>query len=127
MNILFLCTANLNRSRTAEDFYRSICTQHEFRSAGLSKKLCEKFGTNLCTIDLLSWADKIFVMQDMHVQRIVTHVGDLYLDKVEVLNIEDVYSYMQQELIDKIKSNVRLQFLCDSDFIMCGAKRYIKF
>lgn len=111
MNILFLCTANFNRSRTAQDFYRSTRTDHQFESAGLSQKYCQKYGTTLCTLELLRWADKIFVMEQAHAQRIAEHVGELYLCKVEVLNIEDVYSYMQRELIEKLTSHERLQFL----------------
>ena len=111
MNILFLCTANLHRSRTAEHFFRSINLNHEFKSAGLSQKYCQKYGTTLCSLELLDWADKIFVMEDVHVQRLVEHVGELYTHKIEVLNFQDVYQYMQSELIDKLKSNEKLQFL----------------
>ncbi len=46
MNILFLCTANLNRSRTAEDFYRSTSAADQYRSAGLSQKYCQKYSYN---------------------------------------------------------------------------------
>lgn len=111
MNILFLCTANLNRSRTAEDFYHSNSPKHQFKSAGLSQKYCQKYGTNLCTIELLEWSDKIFVMEEMHVQRIAEHGGGSYLNKIEVLNIDDIYQYMQPELIEKLTSNEKLLFL----------------
>lgn len=111
MNILFLCTANLNRSRTAEDFFSSTCAAHQYKSAGLSQKYCQKYGTTLCTIELLTWADKIFVMEDMHVQRIAEHAGESYLNKLEVLNVDDVYKYMQRELIEKLLANDKLRFL----------------
>ena len=111
MNILFLCTANVNRSRTAEDFYRSNSPKHQFKSAGLSQKYCQKYGTILCTIELLQWSNKIFVMEDMHVQRIAEHAGESYLNKIEVLHIDDIYQYMQPELIDKLMSNDKLLFL----------------
>lgn len=111
MNILFICTANQHRSRTAEDFYRSSRANHQFKSAGVSQKYCQKYGTTLCTIELLEWADKVFVMEDMHVQRIAEHAGDSYLNKLEVLNIEDIYQYMQPELIEKLVSNEKLLFL----------------
>lgn len=111
MNILFLCTSNLNRSRTAEDFFRSTCASHQYKSAGLSQKYCQKHGTTLCTTELLNWAHKIFVMEDMHVQRIAEHAGESYLNKLEVLNIDDVYQYMQPELIEKLVANDKLRFL----------------
>jgi predicted protein tyrosine phosphatase len=111
MNILFLCTSNLNRSRTAEDFFKSTCAAHQYKSAGLSQKYCKKHGTTLCTIELLNWAHKIYVMEDMHVQRIAENAGQSYLSKLEVLNIEDVYQYMQPELVEKLVANDKLSFL----------------
>ncbi len=111
MNILFLCTSNLNRSRTAEDFFRSTCAAHQYKSAGLSQKYCQKHGTTLCTTELLEWADKVFAMEEMHVQRLAEHGGLSYLSKLEVLNIEDVYQYMQPELVEKLVANDKLSFL----------------
>lgn len=103
MRILFLCTANLHRSRTAEDYFKSKYNRHEFKSAGLSDKYCKKYGTTLCTTTLLDWADKVFVMEGMHVERIAIYAGENYLGKLGILNIEDVYKYMQKELIEKLK------------------------
>jgi predicted protein tyrosine phosphatase len=111
MNILFLCTANQHRSRTAETLYRANCPNHHFKSAGLSQKYCQKYSTTLCTIELLVWADKVFVMEAMHQQRIAEHAGESYLNKLEVLNIEDIYQYMQPALLEKLQSNEKLQFL----------------
>lgn len=111
MNILFLCTANLHRSRTAEDFYRKVNSKHEYKSAGLSQKYCQRYGTTLCTIELFKWAEKVFVMEEMHVQRIAENGGESFLQKIEVLEIEDVYKYMQPELIEILTSNEKLLFL----------------
>ncbi|MDJ1482216.1 protein tyrosine phosphatase [Cytophagaceae bacterium YF14B1] len=99
MNILFLCTANKNRSRTAEDYFREHYPQHQFRSAGLSQRLCEKEGTTLVTDQMLEWADRIFVMEAHHQERIQQYTGILYLHKINVLGIEDIYTYMQVELV----------------------------
>lgn len=108
MNILFLCTANLHRSRTGEDYFRSIHSAHVFKSASLSEKYCKQHDTILCSVELLEWADKIFVMEEMHLLRIIEHTAKRYLFKIEILNIEDIYQYMQTELIEKLKSNVHL-------------------
>lgn len=43
-------------------------------------------------------------MEYMHVERIVIYAGENYLGKLKILNIEDVYKYMQKELIEKLKS-----------------------
>lgn len=111
MNILFLCTANQHRSRTAEKFYSAKFPNYSFKSAGLSQKYCEKLGTTLCSSEILTWADLIFVMEKMHKDRIAEHTGDLHLNKVTVLYIEDIYQYMQPELLDKLQSHEQLSFL----------------
>ena len=54
--ILFVCTANVDRNRTAEDLYRSD-PRYEVLSAGVAS-----FATTPVTRDLLLWADRVFVM-----------------------------------------------------------------
>lgn len=109
MNILFLCTANLNRSRTAEDYFREHHPLgYSFKSAGLSKKECERNNTCLCTVELLEWADKIFVMEAMHKTRIAENTGLTFIDKVINLNIPDIYKYKQTELIEILIKKVSL-------------------
>ena len=108
MNILFLCTANLHRSRTAEDYFKSLKVSHVFKSAGLSEKYCKQHDTRLCTVELLKWADKVFVMEKIHLQRIRDNTDENYVSKIEVLNIDDIYQYMQLELLEKLKSKVQL-------------------
>ena len=56
--ILFVCTANIDRSRTAEDLY-SGDPRYEVRSAGLAP-----FATVPLTGELLLWADRVFVMSE---------------------------------------------------------------
>jgi predicted protein tyrosine phosphatase len=99
MNILFLCTANENRSKTAETYFRHAAPEHVYQSAGLSEKYCSKCQTTLCTTELLEWADRIFVMQSSHIQRISHYAGPEYLSKVTNLNIPDVYKYGDEKLI----------------------------
>ncbi len=111
MNILFLCTANLHRSRSAEDYFKSLKSEHVIQSAGLSKKYCAKYGSRLCTCELLNWAEKIYVMEPQHIKRITEHVGERYLAKIEILHIDDIYQYMQPELLAELRSHVHLQFL----------------
>jgi predicted protein tyrosine phosphatase len=111
MHILFLFTANLHRSRTAEDFFRSQCKNHIFKSAGLSEKYCKQYGSTLCSIEMLEWADKVFVMEPLHKKRIAEYTGKQYLHKVEVLNIEDIYQYMQPELLKLFQSDKKLKYL----------------
>lgn len=108
MKILFLCTSNVNRSRTAEEYFRSECPENEYRSAGLSEKYCKKYNSTLCTEQLLLWADKVYVMEQAHIDRVVSYVGNKYSKKMISLEIEDIYQFMDQSLINELKSKAKI-------------------
>src|SRR5262249_16712743 len=55
-HILFVCTANIDRSRTAEDLYKED-PRYEVLSAGTAP-----YAQTALTRELLLWADRIFVM-----------------------------------------------------------------
>lgn len=99
MKILFLCTANLQRSRTAQELFQTIDKKNEYKSAGLSKKYVEKNGTTLCTEELLCWSDKIYVFEKVHIERIIEHTAQKHIHKITNLKIDDVYKYFQRELV----------------------------
>ena len=99
MNILFLCTANVKRSRTAEELFSALDKGNIYKSAGLSKKYVEKADTTLCTEELLDWADKIYIFEDFHLERIIHYTGKIHLHKITNLKIEDKYRYWQKGLI----------------------------
>lgn len=106
MNILFLCTANIHRSRTAEDIFRPQFLHHNFLSAGLSQQECLRNGSTLCTEALLKWADTIYVFETKHVTRIREHTCERYTDKIHCLQIDDIYQYMQPELIHLLNKQI---------------------
>ncbi len=56
--ILFVCTANIDRSRTAEDLYRDD-PRFDVMSAGVAP-----FATRPVTRELLQWAERVFVMNE---------------------------------------------------------------
>jgi len=99
VNILFLCTANIQRSKTAEELFRATNNKHQYRSAGLSAKYVQKANSTLCTEEMLQWADRIYVFEQQHIERIQSHTGEVYLSKITNLNIPDVYQYFQRELV----------------------------
>lgn len=84
--ILFVCTANLDRSPTAEELYAED-PRYEVRSAGLAP-----FATVPLTRELLLWADRVFVMneeQDQHLTLLrvrFPHFGRPVID-LEVRNL----------------------------------------
>lgn len=101
MNVLFICTANIQRSRTAEDIFKD---HHELdvRSAGVDPLADEPL-----TREHLEWADKIFVMEDMHEDFIFSNFRDLYSRKELInLKIPDVYEYMEEGLVKQLKEKV---------------------
>lgn len=99
MKILFICSANKQRSKTAEDFFAANYPDHEFMSAGTNLKICRKEGTTELTEDLLTWADKIYVMESKHLVQIQKSTGSKYYGKIKVLNIPDIYKYYDPELL----------------------------
>ena len=104
--ILFVCSANKDRSKTAEDYFASITDRYVFESAGTNLKICNKLGTNPLTEELLQWADQIFVMESMHKKFIETQAKQKVSHKIELLNIADVYKYYQVELIQILKQKL---------------------
>ncbi|TPN83438.1 phosphotyrosine protein phosphatase [Aquimarina algicola] len=99
MNYLFICSANKQRSITAEDYFAEKYLEHKFRSAGTNNKICRKEGTTELTEDLLQWADKVFVMEKKHLGQIQKHTGSTYYSKITVLHIPDVYQYYDKALL----------------------------
>jgi predicted protein tyrosine phosphatase len=93
--ILFVCTANLDRSRTAEDLYRGD-PRYEVRSAGTAP-----YATTPLTRALVEWADRIFVMnekQDRHATQIRLRFPGLDRTIVD-LGVEDRWHRGDRELV----------------------------
>jgi predicted protein tyrosine phosphatase len=108
MNILFVCSANKDRSRTAEDYFAKTYSEFSFDSAGTNKTICRKLGTTYISIDQLKKADKIFVMELKHLLAIENTFGDIYNKKITVLNVKDIYKYGSTKLIEVLKRKISL-------------------
>lgn len=92
MNILFVCSRNQWRSRTAETIFKDN-QDHHVRSAGTERDARIKVTENL-----IRWAELIFVMEKRHRQRLEEKFNSLLHDKkIVVLDIEDNYEYMDEE------------------------------
>ncbi|MCH1928758.1 hypothetical protein L9G16_01035 [Shewanella sp. A25] len=117
MNILFLCTANINRSKTAEKLFSIINPANEYRSAGLSEKECLRHGTTLCNEMLLKWANVVFVMEDEHLRRIQEHTGQEFLDKIIVLGIPDIYKFGEPALIEQLKNALDVHHIASPSYV----------
>ncbi|HLD15019.1 MAG TPA: phosphotyrosine protein phosphatase [Candidatus Nanoarchaeia archaeon] len=94
MKVLFICNQGKHRSRTASDIFKD---RFETNYAGL-------FSENPVTEKQLSWADLIVVMEDFQRTEISKRFPKQYIKKrILSLDIADVYSYMQPELIDRLR------------------------
>lgn len=94
--VLFVCTANIDRSPTAEELLKGV-EGFEVQSAGVwfnaRKRISE---------DLIEWADIIFVMEEFH-KEVITALKPDAADKIVVLNIPDIYPRGDPELINILK------------------------
>lgn len=109
MNILFVCSANKDRSRTAEDYFAIKYPELEFDSAGTNKKICNQLGTNYIAKEQLEMANGVYVMEQKHLQAINELFGSGYNHKITVLNIADVYEYGTKALVDVLKEKITIE------------------
>lgn len=100
MNILFVCSRNEWRSPTGEAIYKNHPTIFA-RSAGTSPSARIKINQKHT-----DWAEVIFVMEKRHLQLIERKFGNSVRQKTVILNIEDEYQYMDEELINELKTKV---------------------
>ena len=108
MKLLFVCTANRQRSTTAHTIYEND-SRFEVKSAGT-----DKAATTVLTDELLNWADSILVMEKHHRNHIRNLFPDIYRNKkIVCLYIPDEYDYMQPELISILKEKIENRVLVD--------------
>jgi predicted protein tyrosine phosphatase len=101
MKILFICSRNKWRSATAESIYKGV-SQHQFKSAGT-----EPSAVNKVSAKLIAWAHLIFTMEKKHRQRLAAKFPEeCRLKTMVVLDIPDEYEYMNEELIEMIRTSV---------------------
>ena len=102
LHVLFVCTANVDRSKTAEDLYKND-PRLVVKSCGVAP-----FAQVVVTRDLLDWADRIFVMnegEDHHVTAIRRRFPSLSKEVVD-LDIEDRWKRGHPELARLIISRL---------------------
>jgi predicted protein tyrosine phosphatase len=101
MNVLFVCSRNKWRSRTAETIFKND-SNHDVRSAGTAHDARIRV-----TEKLIVWADLIFVMEKRHKEILAQKFGTVLDSKeIVILNVEDNYQYMDSELIKILRTSV---------------------
>lgn len=92
--ILFVCTFNKMRSKTAEELYKND-ERFSVASAGISESAAVQVHP-----ELLAWADFVVVMEEMHRQYILTAYPDVMArKKILCLDIPDDYWFMDANLV----------------------------
>lgn len=102
-HILFVCTANIDRSRTAEDLYRDD-PRYEVRSAGTAP-----FAKTPLTRELMEWAQRVFVMcerEDRHHTQIKLRFPGTDRPVVD-LDVEDRWPRGHPELVRRVLRALR--------------------
>lgn len=100
LKVLFVCGMNKKRSLTAQDIYNND-PRVEVRSAGVSSSSKTKL-----TEGHLEWADLVLVMEKKYKERIIeVFKKKKNLPRIISLDIPDEYEYMDDELIQIIKSS----------------------
>jgi len=99
--VLFVCTANLQRSPTAENLFHGWKGIWEARSAGI---MPDSLGNPL-TQELIDWANLVIVMEPIHSQYIHANFR-CGPDKLHVLNIPDKYFRQDPELVRELRKKV---------------------
>jgi len=107
--ILFVCTANENRSPTAAAVFRDMLSQRgkaegedfEVRSAGLWAWR----GVPMSQ-ELVDWADEIYVMEDHHARELRQRYGRPR-GRLIVLDIPDVYERNDAHLVLRLREQLQ--------------------
>jgi predicted protein tyrosine phosphatase len=101
IKILFLCSRNKWRSLTAEKVFHGF-NGYDVKSAGTEENARIKV-----TSGHVRWADIIFVMEKKHTRRLqAKFASEICNKKVICLYISDDYQFMDEELIEILKSRV---------------------
>lgn len=108
VRVLFVCTANICRSRMAEDVFRVLawslpgCNDHEARSAGTTP---DPGGRELTQRDV-AWADVVCVMEPAH-EIFIRERWPIPGDRIRVLGIPDIYRPGDPDLRKLLTEHVR--------------------
>jgi predicted protein tyrosine phosphatase len=107
MNILFVCTANMERSPTAEMVFRDV-PGWVVRSAGTRSNAVVPVSR-----ELADWADQIFVMENHHLETLLESCPTC-LNKTTVLGVEDIYYRCSPRLIGVLIMKMSAHFPLDT-------------
>jgi predicted protein tyrosine phosphatase len=98
--ILFVCSANYDRSPTAEVAFKNV-EGLEVKSAGASP-----WAVHPVNEELINWADEIYVMEHKHKDALAAMMPSCE-QKIVVLDIPDDYRRGDPELVELLKKKMK--------------------
>ena len=147
MNILYVCSGNINRSAAARYISKlKYSKNHLFRSAGTSKKSVGKKMTKKMrliledalgidadghrsqniNLNLIKWADIIICFADVHVNSLYSEF-DFYLRKKKVIKLWEYYTNKINRITDPgTNSDVRITLYSFKQIIVCLEKLFVE-
>jgi predicted protein tyrosine phosphatase len=111
--LLFVCTANQHRSRTAEDLYRSD-PRYEVQSAG-THTYADNPEERQVTREMVEWADVILVMEERHRSALAERFSECR-PRIVVLNIPDWYYRGDPRLVQILRRRLSECLCSEKDF-----------
>lgn len=102
LKLLVVCSRNKKRSLTAEKIYEKD-QRFEIRSVGTSSQAKRKIKQSD-----IKWADIILCMEEKHYKMIQQLFGIQNVPLTLVLGIKDEYEFMDQELINMLKTEIEV-------------------
>lgn len=108
MRVLFVCTANVCRSRIAEEVFQVLSwsvpdrREHEARSAGTDP---DAVGRPI-TLGDVEWAEVICVMETRHAEFVLKQ-WPAHGPKIRVFGVPDIYQPHDDDLRDVLTRHIR--------------------
>ncbi len=100
-HMLFVCMANVNRSKTGELLYAE---NYETKSAGFEATTKD---AKQLTEDMINWSDIIIVFEDEHVSRLQKEYSYILGSKIIIdIDIPDIHRFNSESLRDRINDKL---------------------
>lgn len=105
--ILFICSANVNRSPSAQFWFMLKNRENAYDSAGSCRPACIIHGGRFVTRNQLEQADRIICMEEKN-RKDINEVFPGFDSKIEVAGIPDQYKFLQVELLFELSECIKI-------------------
>ena len=105
--ILFICSANVNRSPSAQFWFTLRNPENTYSSAGSSRVACRIHHGNFVAKHQVEQADRIICMEERN-RKDLNALFPEHESKIEVANIPDIYQSFQLELLFEFMNNFKI-------------------